>query len=307
VTEGSAENKVVLSQAPEMPLVIENDKYAQTTYLIVGDDQLQSDAFLLQEKEAKDGGVYGLKSINYDSRYYEHDYDYAYGEVDVISPGEGAGDSGGYDKQAYASVSVPGRTMPWDPGDNPSYNFGKGDGRAPVAVPIYLDEGEIVSITAQAPGEVSTFSILWYHTTFQANTVKTNDQDDPRDADGGFTTGTSLDGSGRRYPTYYIAGSSLGFMGLVGCWATANSDGTYTVVEPFDIGFGGDFEVPAGGVDTLLLGINDTEFGDNLGAFEVSVLQVGAAAGDAAGADITPDTNIENDTDTLYTFTINGA
>ncbi len=321
ISAGSTDRKVILSEAPTLPLVLDEAKYARTTYMIVSEDEEDRAAFLVQEKDAKKGGIYGIKAVNYDDRYYAHDQDYNASPriIDVIAPGEGAGagyDPGegtgaGYDKQASVAVKVDGRCRPWIAADNPSYDYGIASGLPPVAVPIQAAEGDSVYITASAPGQPSLLGVL----LGTSNTVSRNgDPDNAVDAEGedGFITAqqtSEVDGYGqKRFPTYYATSPALGRSGLIGAWAIKDSPsaGKYQVVQPIAIGFGGEFIVPAGGVDTLLLGINDNKHSDNLGAFQVTITQTGAAAGDAAAEDPEPDTTTDNPNETTITIQING-
>lgn len=81
ITEGSAANKVVLAQAPRLPLALDSDLYARTTYIIVGNTQPRQQAFLVAEKTPQDNMTSTINAINYDSRYYGKDLDYINGIV----------------------------------------------------------------------------------------------------------------------------------------------------------------------------------------------------------------------------------
>jgi hypothetical protein len=74
-----------LQRAPIVPLVLDPDKYAATTYWIV--DQTTSSnvakAFLLSEKDPEDGMQYTVKAVNYDDRYYSRDQDFINGSVNL--------------------------------------------------------------------------------------------------------------------------------------------------------------------------------------------------------------------------------
>ena len=298
-------DKVVLHDAPAMALVLDTAKFARTTYMIVGVADQAASAFLVQEKDAKDGGQYGIKAINYDNRYYTHDQDYASSPriIDEIMPGGGTspgydGSGSGYSEQASESVLVDGKTMPWVSADNASYPYGIGDGKPPVAIPIQTGEGESVAIAANAPGQATTWKPFTV-SVMPSNTVQRSDEGSPVGAEGeqDHITGDTSDGNGY-FPTHYTADkTTLGRCGIVGCWAKKNtpSSGKYQVVLPFVVGFGGNFTVPAGGVDTLLLGINDNKFSDNRGGFQVLVTQEGAAAAAAASTDPVPDTTIHTE------------
>ncbi|MFA5409690.1 MAG: host specificity factor TipJ family phage tail protein, partial [Bacilli bacterium] len=316
ITPGEAADKVILSEAPSLPLVLDEAKYARTTYMIVSEEEEDRAAFLVQEKDAKKGGIYGIKAVNYDDRYYAHDQDYNASPriIDVIAPGEGAG--AGYDKQASVGVNVDGRCRPWIVADNPSYDYGIASGLPPVAVPLQAAEGDSVYIAASAPGQPAPLVFGWAKLFSTSNMVSHDgDLEHEEDAEGDddFITAqqtTNVDGYGqKRFPTYYATSPALGRSGLIGAWAIKDSPsaGKYEVVQPIAIGFGGEFVVPAGGVNTLLLGINDNKHSDNQGAFQVTITQTGAAAGDAAAEDPEPDTTTTDPYGTTYTILINGA
>lgn len=76
------EYEVVLSKPPKLPLVMELERYAQTTYIISANDSPREKAFLVQEKEPKDNFTIKVNAINYDDRYYSHDTDYINGLID---------------------------------------------------------------------------------------------------------------------------------------------------------------------------------------------------------------------------------
>lgn len=82
VTAGSAANKVILASAPSLPLVMDDDAYARTTYEIVGDTEPRTGAFLIEEKQSQSNFTSTVKASNYDARYYEKDQDYINGDVD---------------------------------------------------------------------------------------------------------------------------------------------------------------------------------------------------------------------------------
>lgn len=73
ITAGANPNQVVLATAPTTPCVVDIQKYARTTYLIVNDALTRSAAFLLTEKAAKDNQTYEVKAVNYDDNYYLND------------------------------------------------------------------------------------------------------------------------------------------------------------------------------------------------------------------------------------------
>lgn len=78
---GFGENNVTVASAPRLPLVIDNDKYANTTYIIVENNKKRPTAFLVQEVSPKDSMSVSLSAVNYDDRYYEHDTDFIDGTI----------------------------------------------------------------------------------------------------------------------------------------------------------------------------------------------------------------------------------
>lgn len=82
ITAGSSANKVILSRAPNLPLALDDDLYARTTYIIIGVGDVRMNAFLVSEKQSQTNFTSSVKAINYDARYYEKDLDYINGVVD---------------------------------------------------------------------------------------------------------------------------------------------------------------------------------------------------------------------------------
>ena len=82
----NAPNKVLLSQAPRLPLVVDPYASAKTIYKIVGStDSTESrpSTFLVSEKQQKTNFTSNIKAVNYDDRYYANDFDYKNGIVDI--------------------------------------------------------------------------------------------------------------------------------------------------------------------------------------------------------------------------------
>lgn len=74
--EGSAKNQVILNRAPLMPLVVDSDRYAKTTYEIINAGNETSSMFLLAEMSPQSKMTNSLKCVNYDARYYEKDHEF---------------------------------------------------------------------------------------------------------------------------------------------------------------------------------------------------------------------------------------
>ena len=68
---------ITLSSAPNLPLSLDDDLYAQTTYVIINnEDDGRSTAFLVDSKSPKDVSIIQVTAINYDARYYQYDLTY---------------------------------------------------------------------------------------------------------------------------------------------------------------------------------------------------------------------------------------
>lgn len=76
ITPGSTSKKVILAQAPSLPLALDSDLYARAAYMIVGNTETSENAFLVDEKETNNNFTSKVKAINYDSRYYSKDKDF---------------------------------------------------------------------------------------------------------------------------------------------------------------------------------------------------------------------------------------
>ena len=75
-TSGPENNQVILSRAPLMPLVVDSDRYAKTTYEIINAGNETSSMFLLAEMSPQSKMTNSLKCVNYDARYYEKDHEF---------------------------------------------------------------------------------------------------------------------------------------------------------------------------------------------------------------------------------------
>ena len=82
VVAGSSARKVVLSRAPRLPLSLEDDFYARTTFMLVGNSEPRENAFLVSEKESQSNFTSVVRAVNYDVRYYANDKDFINGVID---------------------------------------------------------------------------------------------------------------------------------------------------------------------------------------------------------------------------------
>lgn len=75
--QGDDQWQVVLAEAPAMPLSLGGEQSVVAQYWIVGDNEPRASAFLMSEKEPSSKNTYSITAINYDSRYYQNDQDFA--------------------------------------------------------------------------------------------------------------------------------------------------------------------------------------------------------------------------------------
>lgn len=83
VTSTADPYKVVLAQAPRLPLALDPSLYARTGFIIIGDNEPRGSAFLLVEKEPQSNFTSTVRAVNYDPRYYSNDLDYRTGAVNA--------------------------------------------------------------------------------------------------------------------------------------------------------------------------------------------------------------------------------
>ena len=76
---------VTLGSPPRLPLVLDTDRYARTTYQIIKNSRVRPSAFLVKEIDPKDNYVVSMQATNYDDRFYLHDTDFLTGFFDDIS------------------------------------------------------------------------------------------------------------------------------------------------------------------------------------------------------------------------------
>ncbi len=81
VTQGSTAKQVVLSRAPRLPLALDDDLYARTTFILVGNNEPRQNAFLVSEKEPQSNFTSVVRAVNYDARYYGNDKDFINGLI----------------------------------------------------------------------------------------------------------------------------------------------------------------------------------------------------------------------------------
>lgn len=115
ITAGSASNKVLLGSEPALPLSTAKDNFAKATYIIVGNEEQQQIAFLMQEREQQSQLTHTVKAINYDDRYYANDLDY----INEVITEQGYGPSGGF----VPAPAVPPYNVPESSGELESFDI----------------------------------------------------------------------------------------------------------------------------------------------------------------------------------------
>jgi hypothetical protein len=77
VVPGADEMHVVLQGPTSVALPLDEDNWADVVYQIVGDTVVRPSGFLVSEKGPYDKRSVKVQAINYDSRYYQNDQDFA--------------------------------------------------------------------------------------------------------------------------------------------------------------------------------------------------------------------------------------
>lgn len=73
VSAGSDDYHVALSAAPRMALSVDAENFARATYIIVPDDDVQTRAFLVSEREPNSNFTETVRAVNYSFLYYQND------------------------------------------------------------------------------------------------------------------------------------------------------------------------------------------------------------------------------------------
>lgn len=81
VAPGPTARQVVLSRAPRLPLALDDDLYARTTFILVGNSEPRENAFLVSEKDSQTNFTSIVRAVNYDNRYYTNDKDFLTGVI----------------------------------------------------------------------------------------------------------------------------------------------------------------------------------------------------------------------------------
>jgi len=167
------------------------------------------------------------------------------------------------------TVTVNGNQGPWVQSLNPSFNYGDSTNAAPTAVGassgIAFNAGGTVTVT-YVSGSVNVYPEGGFPAT---------------DANGysGDATNNMVLGNGS-YPSYFISSSSYPVYAseLIGTFAING----VIVGNPFPIGDGPKtFTIPSG-ANQLLLGVDDNDYSDNTGSWQIKVTYA-PATGSATG------------------------
>jgi uncharacterized protein (TIGR03437 family) len=157
------------------------------------------------------------------------------------------------------TVTVNANQGPWVQSLNPSFNYGYGDNAAPTAVDassgIPFNPGGTVTVT-YVSGLVNVFPEGGFTAT---------------DANGysGDATNNMVIATYGSYPSYFISSSSYPVYAseLIGTFANNG----VIVGNPFPIGDGPkSFTIPSG-ANQLLLGVDDNDYSDNTGSWQIKV------------------------------------
>ncbi len=171
----------------------------------------------------------------------------------IVALGAAAGPAAA---QVERTVTVDGRSGPWNPRVNGKLPFGIGDAARPTTVVLRVVAGTKVRFAA----------------TGTTTTVPGGEAFGP-DGQASFQTGAGMSGSGVPFPSRYVDRAQLPMHlnQLVGAFTDA--DGT-VIGRPFAIGAAGEARVPAGAV-AVSLGINDDRLAENSGSLSVKITTLG--------------------------------
>ncbi len=78
---GITNHDIILSEAPRIDLSTNVGNYANALYMLVGNNDVRTTAFLVGEKTPSDKWTSIISATNYDSRFYDHDTDYETGDI----------------------------------------------------------------------------------------------------------------------------------------------------------------------------------------------------------------------------------
>jgi uncharacterized protein (TIGR03437 family) len=168
------------------------------------------------------------------------------------------------------TVTVNATQGPWLQSLNPSFNYGDGTNTAPAAVSassgIPFNPGGTVTV-AHVSGLVNVYPEGGFTAT---------------DANGysGDATDNTVLGNGS-YPSYFISSSSYPVYASEMIGTFANNG--VIVGNPFPIGDGPKtFTIPPG-ANQLLLGVDDNDYSDNTGSWQIKVTYAAATTGSTTG------------------------
>lgn len=165
ITAGSTDHEVILASAPSIPCIVDSGNFAKTTYQVVSDAPTRTNAFLLSEKNPKDGKIYELKAVNYDDAYYDYEqlptwvtpppplpsplapgehvlYWPVTGPVTLYNPGNGTGTASGSGQEVTIERQIVGLTI-----YNPKANW-----NAPICAHPPIADAKMTKIYAVTRG-----------------------------------------------------------------------------------------------------------------------------------------------------------
>jgi hypothetical protein len=83
VTKGNGDYEVVLPRPPRLPLTLDYDAFATTTYYLTYNENKSQAAFLVTEVKTDSNMTTKVSAVAYDERFYSNDSDYKNGVVDI--------------------------------------------------------------------------------------------------------------------------------------------------------------------------------------------------------------------------------
>ncbi|VVC05066.1 Uncharacterised protein [uncultured archaeon] len=166
-----------------------------------------------------------------------------------------------------SNLVILGNTIPWisTANLNANYSFSDENGLLNSSIPVLA----ATNLSVDSTVVITASGTVYYLDGWLASVGPNGDPDQ-------ITGNSSSAGTNGPFPSSHIANCPLGVAGLCGAFTDSGNN----IIETISVGTGNVFPVPSGATQ-LLLGVNDDNFGDNGGYFDVSIQSISSNAGNA--------------------------